>query len=81
MAVNTQAFSTSLSQYGTVEFCDINNEISYIIIIYEYTGDETIFLGLVDQYLIQDYPYQTNLTLVNGILKAEYSTINIYLEE
>ena len=75
MAVDTQAFSTSLSQYGTVEFCDINNDISYVVIIREYTSDETTFLDLVDQYLVQDYPYLANLTITDSILKAEYSSI------
>ena len=75
MAVDTQAFSASLSQYGTVEFCDINNDISYVVIIREYTSDETTFLDRVDQYLVQDYPYLANLTIIDGILKAEYCSI------
>ena len=72
MAVDTQALITELEQYGTVEFCDINNEKSYIIVINNYNSDEATFLNLVNTYLIQDYPNQIALTIADGVLKSEY---------
>ena len=72
MAVDTQAFITELQQHGTVEFCDINNEKSYVVVMSNYTADEATFLNLADVYLIQDYPNQLTLTINGGILKTEY---------
>ena len=72
MAVDTQAFITELQQYGTVDFCDINDEKSYVVVISNYTADEATFLSLADAYLIQDYPKQVTLTIMDGVLKTEY---------
>lgn len=70
--INTQNFVMELSQLGNVEFCDINNEKSYIIVINNYNSDEATFLNLVNTYLIQDYPNQIALTIADGVLKSEY---------
>lgn len=70
--INTQNFVMELSQLGNVEFCDINNEKSYIIVINNYNSDEATFLNLVNTYLIQDYPNQMALTIADGVLKSEY---------
>ena len=77
MAVDTQTFITELSQYGTVEFCDINNPISYVVIIIDYTSDEATFLDLVNLYLVHDYPYLADLTIVDNVLKADYSSVEL----
>lgn len=72
MAVDTQAFITELQQYGTVDFCDINNEKSYIVVMSNYTADEATFLSLANTYLIQDYPNQVAFTIADNVLKTEY---------
>ena len=72
MVVDTQALITELEQYGTVEFCDINNERSYVIVVNNYNSDESTFLNLVNTYIIQDYPNQIALTIADGVLKSEF---------
>ena len=72
MAVDKQAFITDLEQYGTVDFCDVNNPQSWVVVMSNWTSDVSTFESIATMYLSQDYPNQADLTLVNGVLKSQY---------
>lgn len=64
-----------LQQWGIVEFCDVNNEDSWIVVMTDVTTDLEIIKSITDNFLLNDYPFQETMTLIDGVLKTEY---NIY---
>jgi hypothetical protein len=72
--VDRQALIEELEQYGNVVFCDQNNEISYLVVMSDWTENEATFEAIANIYIVPDFPYLSNLTLVNGVLKAQYNS-------
>jgi hypothetical protein len=72
--VDRQALIEELEQYGNVVFCDQNNEISYLFVMSDWTENEATFESIANIYIVPDFPYLSNLTLVNGVLKAQYNS-------
>lgn len=72
--VDRQALIEELEQYGNVVFCDQNNEISYLVVMSDWTENKATFESIANIYIITDFPYLSNLTLVNGVLKAQYNS-------
>jgi hypothetical protein len=72
--VDRQALIEELEQYGNVVFCDQNNEISYLVVMSDWTENEATFESIANIYIVPDFPYLSNLTLVNGVLKAQYNS-------
>ena len=75
MVVDRNALIQELEQYGNVVFCDINNTISYVVVMSDWTSDEATFEAIANIYIIPDYPYLYNLTLQDGTLKAQYLSV------
>jgi hypothetical protein len=71
--VDRQALIEELEQYGNVVFCDQNNEISYLVVMSDWTENEATFEAIANIYIVPYFPYLSNLTLVNGVLKAQYN--------
>ena len=65
MAVDRNALIQELEQYGNVVFCDINNIISYVVVMSDWTSDEATFEAIANIYIIPDYPYLYNFTLLH----------------
>jgi len=72
--VDRQALIEELEQYGNVVFCDQNNEISYLVVMSDWTENEATFESIANIYIVPDFPYLSNFTLVNGVLKAQYNS-------
>jgi hypothetical protein len=72
--VDRQALIEELEQYGNVVFCDQNNEISYLVVMSDWTENEATFESIANIYIVPYFPYLSNLTLVNGVLKAQYNS-------
>jgi hypothetical protein len=72
--VDRQALIEELEQYGNVVFCDQNNDISYLVVMSDWTENEATFESIANIYIVPDFPYLSNLTLVNGVLKAQYNS-------
>jgi len=72
--VDRQALIEELEQYGNVVFCDQNNEISYLVVMSDWTSDQVTFEAIANIYIVSDFPYLSNFTLVNGVLKAQYNS-------
>lgn len=70
MAVDIAQLQTDLSSHGTVVFCDVHNEHSFLVVIEGVTNYDATH-GIIDTHVATDYPNQTNSTLVNGVLKCE----------
>jgi hypothetical protein len=75
MAVDRAALVAALEPHGTVVFCDINNIISYVVVMSDWTSDEATFEAIANIYIIPDYPYLYNFTLQDGTLKAQYNSV------
>jgi hypothetical protein len=74
MPVDRDALVQELEQYGNVVFCDQNTEISYIVVMSDWTENEATFEAIANIYIVPYFPYLSNLTLVNGVLKAQYNS-------
>lgn len=74
--VNREALVNDLTQYGTVVFCDVNNDKSYIVVVSDVTTDLTTMKSICDTYLLTDYPYEKVMTLVDGTFKTEYNVLS-----
>jgi hypothetical protein len=72
--VDRQALIEELEQYGNVVFCDQNNEISYLVVMSDWTSDQATFEAIANIYIVPNFPYLSNLTLVNSVLKAQYNS-------
>jgi hypothetical protein len=62
-----------LSEYGTIVFCGINNEKSYVIVMNNWTGTIDNFVDIVSVEVIPTYPQTGSLTLVDGVIKSEFN--------
>ena len=70
--VNREELVTKLEVYGEVIFCDINNDISYVIVMNGWTGTLDNFVDIVSVEVIPTYPNTDALTLVDGVIKSEF---------
>ena len=75
MAVDRNALVQELEQYGNVVFCDINNIISYVVVMSDWTSDQATFEAIANIYIIPYFPYLYNFTLQDGTIKAQYNSV------
>ena len=75
MAVDRNALVQELEQYGNVVFCDINNTISYVVVMSDWTSDAATFESIANIYIVPDFPYLYNFTLQDGTIKAQYNSV------
>jgi hypothetical protein len=75
MAVDRNALLQELEQYGSVVFCDQNNEISYLVVMSDWTSDAATFESIANIYIVPDFPYLYNFTLQDGTIKAQYNSV------
>ena len=75
MAVDRNALLQELEQYGNVVFCDQNNEISYLVVMSDWTSDAATFESIANIYIVPDFPYLYNFTLQDGTIKAQYNSV------
>lgn len=71
--VNREELVTKLEVYGTIIFCDVNTEDSYVIIMTDWVGTIDNFVDIVSVEIIPTYPETTQLTLIDGVIKSEFS--------
>ena len=75
--VDRQALIEELEQYGNVVFCDQNNELCYLVVMSDWTSNEATFEAIANIYIVTDFPILSNITLVNGVLKAQYNSVTL----
>ena len=75
--VDRQALIEELEQYGNVVFCDQNNELCYLVVMSDWTSDEATFEAIANIYIVPDFSILSNITLVNGVLKAQYNSVTL----
>ena len=72
MAVDIPALNSDLEEYGEIQFCDINNNTNFIVVI---TGVDQEFYqeiyNIIDVAVTSDYPVIQNFDLQEGVLKVE----------
>lgn len=71
--VDRKALVEELELHGNVVFCDENNEKSYVVVMSDWNSDEATFEAIANIYIISDFPFLSNISLVNKILKAQYN--------
>ena len=71
--MNREELVGKLEVYGTVVFCDINNDESYVIVMNNWTGTIDNFVDIVSVEVIPTYPQTGSLTLVDGVIKSEFN--------
>lgn len=71
--VDRTALIEALEPLGEVVFCDENSGIYYLVVMNNYSSDEATFQGIADTYIVPDFPYLTAFSLLDGVLKAQYS--------
>jgi hypothetical protein len=71
--VNREELVSKLEVYGTVVFCDENNDKGYVIVMENWTGTIDNFVDIVSVEVIPTYPQTITLTLVDGVIKSEFS--------
>jgi hypothetical protein len=72
--VDRQALVDELEVHGNVVLCDTNSDISYVVVMSDWDSDEATFESIANIYITPDYPYLSNLTLTNGVLKAQFNS-------
>jgi len=70
--MNREELVEKLEVYGEVIFCDVNNDISYVIVMNGWTGTIDNFVDIVSVEVIPTYPQTGALTLVDGVIKSEF---------
>ena len=75
--VDRQALIEELEQYGNVVFCDQNNELCYLVVMSDWNSDEATFEAIANIYIVPDFSILSNITLVNGVLKAQYNSVTL----
>ena len=70
--VNREELVSKLEVYGTVVFCDVNNDKTYVIVMSDWTGTIDNFVDIVSVEVIPTYPQTGALTLVDGVIKSEF---------
>ncbi len=73
--VNREELVSKLEAYGTVMFCDVNSEQSYVIVMAEWTGTIDNFVDIVSVEVIPTYERTVALTLVEGVIKSEFDKV------
>ena len=71
--VDRQALIEDLEQYGNVVFCDQNNELCYVVVMSDFSSDQSTFESIGTAFIVPSFPYLTAFTLIDGLLKAQYS--------
>lgn len=77
MAVDRTALIAALEPHGTVVFCDDNQGLYYLIVMENWDSDVPTFDSIADPFVLPDYPNQTIITLVEGLLKTQYNPATI----
>ena len=57
MAIDLTALRNSLSVYGTIDFCDVNNPTCFVVAMSSVTASESTLISIVESYILSDYPY------------------------
>lgn len=73
MPVDRNQLVTSLQQYGTVVFCDINNDMSYVVVMNNWNASAETFQEIVNTYVIPYYPNEVTFTLIEGTIKSQFN--------
>lgn len=71
--VNTTELRNELELYGDVLFCDVNNDISYVVVVNNWSGGLSTYENIQNTYITTTYSKLINLTLREGVLKVEYN--------
>lgn len=71
--VNTLELITKLEVYGTIVYCTENTEDTYVIFMTDWVGTIDNFVDIVSVEIIPTYPETTQLTLIDGVIKSEFS--------
>jgi len=71
--VDREALVVDLENFGNVVFCDQNTDISYLVVMSDWTENEATFEAIANIYIIPDFPQMFVLTLVDGVLKAQFN--------
>ena len=77
MAVDRTALIAALEPHGTVVFCDDNQGLYYLIVMENWDSDVPTFDSIADPFVLPNYPNQTIITLVEGLLKTQYNPATI----
>lgn len=72
MAIDLTALRNSLSSYGNIDFCDINNPNCFVVAMSNVTANESALISIVESYILADYPYLEVVSLIDGVFKCEY---------
>lgn len=71
--VDRTALIEALEPYGNVDFCDENQGEYYLVVMSDYSSDQSTFEGIGTTFIVPSFPYLTAFTLIDGLLKAQYS--------
>lgn len=71
--VDRQALITDLEQHGTIVYCDSHMDIYYLIVVDNWNSDIATFDSIADHYVLDDYPFQSVITFVDGVIKTQYN--------
>jgi len=74
MSVDRNALVEELEQFGNVVFCDQNTEISYLVVMSDWTENEATFEAIANIYIVPFFPYLYKLSLIDGVLKAQFNS-------
>jgi hypothetical protein len=72
--VDRNALIEALEPYGDIVFCDQNQSVYYLVVISNYSSDQSTFEGIATTFIVPFFPYLTNFSLIDGSLKAQYSS-------
>lgn len=73
MSVDRDQLIAALQQHGTVVFCDINNDHSYVVVMNDWSANTETFQQIANTYIIPYYPNEVTFTLVEGTIKSQFN--------
>ena len=69
--VNREELVVELEKFGVVMYCNPINEITYLIVMDNWTGTIEDFNNILDVFVVSEYPNNITRTLVDGVLKSQ----------
>lgn len=75
MAINETGLIQDLNNIGTLVIQGQNNSRSYIVVVDDIANDTSVddIITIVESYIVSDFPFKQDVTLVNGLFKCLYT--------
>lgn len=71
--MDLQNLNNVFNQYGNIVYIGTNEPFYLLIVVSDFTGTIDDFYTIMDTIDLTEYPHEFIVTLVDGVLKAQYN--------